>query len=134
MERTTIPGMVARNGWLGFGLWAAAGAAASVVIAGAATIGLFVLPVALLLAALLATRLRVWPESLGVLAGIAGAVLAIGVANLGSNPCSDSGTVVLQVGEHQAGCGGMAAAPFLVAGFVLAISAAGAYWLARRRV
>jgi hypothetical protein len=109
------------HGWIGFLAWAAGGVLTSVAVAAAASFGLFLLPVAVAALILLAGRVRVWPEALGALEGLAATALLIGFLNVGRSPCPRSGTFILRPGQHEAGCGGIAPAPYLIVGCVLAV-------------
>ena len=124
--------MVGRAGWAGFLAWAAAGTVAGVAVAAVASFGLLLLPIAIGVAILVAGRVRAWPESIGALEGVAAAALSIGFLNLGHTPCG-SGAVTLAPGQHEVECGGLAPGPFLIAGCLLAIAGAAAYWALRPR-
>jgi hypothetical protein len=103
---------VARCG--GFWLWGLAGALVTLTVVGAASIGIFVLPAAVLVLWLAARSSRLWPEALGGLAGAAAICFAI--AWIQWEP------------------GGLEATPWLVAGAVLGSLAVGGYALAARRL
>lgn len=96
-----------RDGWLVFAAWVLAGALAIFSLLAAASIGLFVAPLAGI-AIWLTLRLgRRWPETLGIVSG-AGAVYLL-IALLNSEPT-----------------------PWLVAGLALLVAGVVAYALARR--
>jgi len=97
-----------------FWLWGLAGALLTLSLLGAASIGIFVLPFALLALWLAARTRRVWPEALGGLAGIAG--------------------VCLFIAWIQRGGGGLDSISWLVAGAVLGVLGIGGYALATRRL
>jgi hypothetical protein len=115
------------RGWVGFSAWGAGAMLASLAVAGAPSVGLFLLPVAGVALVGIAARVRLWPEVLGALEGLAASALVIGLLNLGSTPCPSSGTLVLPPGQHEIGCGGIAPAPFLIGGLVTALLAVALY-------
>jgi hypothetical protein len=124
------------GGWGGFAVWALVGALFSLSFLGAASIGLFVLPAALVALGLTAVFIRAWPEGTGVVLGVAALLLFVGSANLHSTPCPSSGSGTVHVGRPGEGtfsCGGWDPAPWLVAGIVLAGISVGFYVLARGR-
>lgn len=130
------PETVPLDGWGGFAAWAFVGALFSFSVLGAASIGLFVFPVALL--SLLVARwvLRVWPEIAGGLVGLAALILLVGISNLGSTPCPSSGSGMSHGGGGpgtSSSCGGWDPVPWLVVGLVLAGTGFGVYVLARWR-
>ena len=93
-------------------------------------IGLFVLPIGLVLALILSRGGR-GADMLGLLVG-AGAVSAvIGFANLNYRACSD-GPVVLRPGQSSVSCGGFDGTPWLIAGLVTMTLAAAVYWRLNR--
>jgi hypothetical protein len=124
--------VVDRAGWAGFLAWAASGTLACLVIAAAFSFGIFLLPIAVAVAILVARRVRVWPEALGALEGAAAVALLVGFLNLGSTACPSSGAVTLAPGQRDAGCGGLEPGPFLIAGGVLAIAGLAGYRALRR--
>ena len=120
-----------REGWLVFAAWVLAGALLSFSVLGAASIGFFVVPFALL-AFWLALRLgRGWPEALGTISGAGAVSLLIAFLNRGTMSCADE-SLTLGPGETEITCGGLDPIPWLVAGLVLAAAGAIAYALARR--
>jgi len=125
--------MAEREGWLGFAAWAAGGTLLTLVLVAAASFGLFLLPVAVALLVLVARRVRLWPESLGVLDGLALTALLIGLLNLDYTPCPDGETLMLAPAQREASCGGLAPAPFLGAGVVLGVLPIALFVLSRRR-
>lgn len=74
------------------------------------------------------------PEPLGVLLGLGIWGFAIAYFNRDSNPCPQSASVTLKAGESYS-CGGVAPAPFLIVGALLATaSLLGAFiWILVRR-
>ncbi len=123
-------------GWGGFGAWGVIGALLAVSLLGAASIGLFVFPLALLGLWLVTTRVRAWPEMAGVLEGVAALSLFVGIANLGSTPCPAAGSgTVMRGGGVPSGssCGGFDPLPWLLVGLALAVSGLFSYVVARER-
>jgi len=124
------------SGWRGFAAWAFAGALVFFSILGSASIGLFVLPVALLTALLVARHTSWSPELLGTAAGAGIVCLLVGLLAQGDAACPENGFLSLSRGEAEAGCGGVDASAWSVAGgllLVLSIAAHAMIRLARRR-
>ena len=124
------------EGWAGFAAWAGPGALLGLSVVGAASIGLFVLPVAVLSMAVVGWTVRVWPEIAGLLAGMAALSLLVGVANLGSTPCPATGSGSVHAGGAGAttsSCGGLDPWPWLAGGLVLAGLGVAVYVWARPR-
>ena len=124
-------------GWSGFAAWAAIGAVLALSVLGAASIGLFVFPLALLGLCLVATRVRAWPEMAGVLEGVATLNLFVGIANVGSTPCPAAGSGTVQrAGGVPSGssCGGFDPLPWLLVGLALAVIGLLTYVVARERL
>ncbi|MEJ7825587.1 MAG: hypothetical protein WKF48_09170 [Solirubrobacteraceae bacterium] len=88
-------------------------------------IGVLLLPIGLLTAFLLTRSIRVWPEILGLLEGVAAVFLAIAALNVGSRPCPSRGELVTD--EGSVSCGGLDPWPWLIIGLLLAFGAAVAY-------
>ena len=121
-------------GWRGFAAWAVVGALLALSLWGAASIGLFVFPLAVLGVVLVRRRARPWPEAAGMLEGVAALSLFVGTANLGSSPCPAAGSGTVNLGAGAGGgsaCGGMEPLPWLLVG--LALAATGLFVGARRR-
>ena len=122
------------TGWPAFGVWSIVGALFGLSVVGAASIGLFVLPVGFVAAALAWVSVRAWPEITGVLLGLAGPLLLVGLANLGSTPCPSSGAGSVGPGVPATpSCGGLEPTPWLAAGLALASAGLVAYSLGRSR-
>lgn len=92
------------------------------------SVGLFVLPVAVAVLWGVALRAPLWPESLGVLAGIAVLCLTVGVLNTPGIACS-----AIEASRQRASCGGLDPAPWLLAGVVLAVVSVAAYAAGSRK-
>jgi hypothetical protein len=103
----------AGSGCSGFWLWAFAGGALSFSFVTGFSIGLFVLPFAVVALAVAARRAPYLAESIGFLTGVGGTLLAIGV---------------IQARDPQ----GLAPEPWLLAGSVCAAFGVAGYAVARR--
>ena len=119
------------QGWGGFAAWSGAGALVGISLIGAASIGLFVLPAAVLACAAAGSFVRPWPEVTGVIVGLASPVLLVGALNVGSTPCPSSGTATSA--GPTVSCGGFDPVPWLVVGSVLAGIGLTTYLRARAR-
>jgi hypothetical protein len=99
-----------------------------------ASIGLFVMPVAVAAAWLTSRHVDSGPELFGLVAGAGLVSFAVGLANienLGEEPCPASGSQGLQEGE--ATCGGLDPIPWLSVGAVLTLASASAFeWIRQR--
>ena len=81
-----------RQGWLMFAAWVLAGALAVFSLLGAASIGLFIAPLAAV-AIWLAIRFgRAGPEMLGMVSGAGAVCLVIAFLNRGMTPCTERAT------------------------------------------
>src|SRR5689334_15037361 len=114
----------AGRGPLWFGAWLAVGAAFTISILAALSIGPFVLPFALVLLVIVVRRSPHLPESIGVVSGIGVILLLIASANRDNVPCSANGFQQLEPGQRSASCGGWDPHPWLYLG--IAVTAAGA--------
>jgi hypothetical protein len=115
--------------WLRFFGWSLVGACLAL---GISAIGVFTVPVGLLLAVALTPTHHTGRELLGLLEG-AGAVSAfVGVVNLRYRPCPN-GPVVLAPGQDGFSCGGFDGEPWLIAGIAVMAAAAVLYWRLSRR-
>jgi hypothetical protein len=125
--------MSAGGGWGWFAAWAAAGALLAFSFVAALSIGLFVLPFALLACWAILRSSPPRATAFGLLSGAGLVCLVIWALNTGSTPCPESGTVVVPPGGVGEECGGRNALPFLVAGIVLALAGLALFATARRR-
>lgn len=124
------------EGWAAFAAWALVGALLSFSVLGAASIGLFVLPAALLALAVVGWTVRVWPEIAGMLVGVAALSLFVGLVNLGSTPCPASGSGFVSADGRTgttSSCGGLDPSPWLLVGVALAGAGLAVFALARDR-
>jgi len=117
-----------------FWAWSLVGAALAFSFLTGFSIGLFLLPLALLLLGLVVYLSPQLAESIGFFEGVGLLLLGIAYVHRGDQPCSPDGT--LQLGPGGAGqsisCGGVDPHPWLYAGLALAGLAAMAYPIARR--
>ena len=125
-----------RGGWQAFAEWALALAFLAFAVIGAASIGLLLLPFALLALALAARRNRAWPEALGGLTGIGSICLYVAYISRAYSPCP-AGPTRIQVfaGDHveRYSCGGFEPMPWLTAGILLTAAGCVGYLVSRRR-
>lgn len=121
------------GGWPGFGCWAIVGTALAFSFVAMASIGLFVLPAAFVVAWLTSRYVESGPELLGLIAGAAAVSLAVGLVNIDNfaSSCPAEGSERLQ--ESAASCGGLDPVPWLVTGALLALVSAGIFsWIRHR--
>jgi hypothetical protein len=122
------------NGCRWFWAWSLVGAALAFSFLTGFSIGVFLLPFALLLLGLVVYLSPRFPESIGFFEGVGLLLLVIAYLHRGDQPCSPDG--MLQIGPSRAGesisCGGVDPHPWLYAGLALAALAAMAYPIARR--
>lgn len=106
-----------------FGAWLAVGAALTLSFLAGFSIGLFVLPFALVLLAIVATRAPRLPEALGFVSGIGVALLLVAFLNRDYEACPANGVLRLAPGQQSVSCGGLDPYPWLYLG--LTVTAAG---------
>lgn len=126
--------MTRKSGWVWFSLWAVPGFVLGLQIS---QVGILLLPIGLIAAILLATRSRVWPESLGVAAGIGLMCLFVTLLNGDSWPwsCPASGEIVTRTSNSVLveSCHRWYGLPWLIVGLVFSGGSALAYKLIARR-
>jgi formate hydrogenlyase subunit 3/multisubunit Na+/H+ antiporter MnhD subunit len=125
--------MAARAGWGWFAAWAGAGVPLAFSLARALSIGLFVLPFALLALWAIFRRSPPRTTAFGLASGAGLVCLVIWALNTGSSPCPERGTMTVPPGGVEEECGGLYALPFLVAGIVLTLVGLALFAAARRR-
>ena len=76
------------SGWPGFLLWALVGVLYGLTYLGVLSIGLFVLPIAIIVTLVAARRVGIWPEILGVVLGPAAALIRLASLNWGIPQCA----------------------------------------------
>jgi hypothetical protein len=116
--------------WLG--AWLAVGAAFTLSFPGALTIGLFVLPFALVLLLIVVRRSPHLLEAIGLVSGTGVMLPLLAFRNRDYEPCSANGFQRLAPGQQSVSCGGWNPHPWLYLG--IAVTAAGvlAYLAASR--
>jgi hypothetical protein len=116
-----------------FGAWTVTGAALTFCFLTGFSIGLLLLPLALVLLAFVVRRSPQLPEAAGLVAGIGVTLLAVAFINRDYEPCPSHGVLRLEPGQESVSCGGFDPHPWLNSGF--AITAVGAFtYLAVARV
>jgi hypothetical protein len=96
-------------------------------------VGLFTLPLALLLTWSLIRYSPQRRDAIGLLAGAGGFGLILGIVNLGHRSCGEAGAVMVLSSEGSSSCGGWAPDPFFVIGSVLMAAAVVLYLVAGKR-
>ena len=120
-----------RPGWLSFCTWAEAVALLTLAVLGAWSIGILVMPFALVFLWLAVRRTHAWPEwVMGGPLGLGATLLFIAYLNRGYVPCIPSGTMIRSQGFYQ--CGGLDPAPWLAIGAILVIAGITGFSAARR--
>jgi hypothetical protein len=114
-----------------FGAWLAVGAALTFSFLTGFSIGLFVLPFALVLLTIVATRSPRLPEALGLVSGIGVTLLLVAFANRDYEACPANG-VHLAPGQQSFSCGGWDPHPWLYLGIAVTAAGAVAYFAASR--
>jgi hypothetical protein len=124
-----------RSGWNSFAEWALALALLSFALIGAASIGRFVFPFAIVALVLAERRNRPWPEPLmGGLVGIGAVLLFVAYRNRNYAPCPPGRFPMrLAHGEHFS-CGGFDPMPWLAIGALLTAAGFVGYFVASSRV
>jgi hypothetical protein len=113
--------MSARPAWGWFAAWTGAGALLAFSLVAAASIGLFVLPFALLSVWAILRASPPWPAACGLLSGAGLVGLLIWALNRDYRPCPESGELTLPPSAESESCGGFDATPVLLAGIVLTL-------------
>ncbi len=127
------------TGWKAFWLWAVAGALLSFAVLAIMSIGLYLLPVAIIVTVLIARRASAWPETLGVLEGAAATALWVAFISAGVPLCSKEGQMSMVVvaprsGETiRTGCTTSDYRQWMWAGATLALSGLATFGLLQKR-
>jgi hypothetical protein len=120
-----------RSGWQSLAEWGLALGLVALAIVGAMSIGMFVLPIAIVAVVFAARRNRVWPEGpMGALVGVGTICLFVAYRNRSYSPCPP-GPMLLAHGEHFS-CGGFDPMPWLTIGVLLTAAGLVGYFLSRR--
>jgi len=111
-----------RTGWRSLFAWALALGLAALTVIAAASIGVFVLPVAAVAFVLVARWNHVWPESvLGGFLGVGAGCFFVAYRNRAYATCPPAGMpITLNVGERLT-CGGFDPTPWLAIGALLVL-------------
>jgi hypothetical protein len=118
------------TGWWRFTAWVLAGALTFFAFVTGFSIGLFVLPFAVIAIWLVARSGRIWPEILGLIGGIGVIGFVIAAVNRDGSGCktTDEG------GFTTVTCGGIDPKPWFVAGLLFLAVASLLYGFVRRRM
>lgn len=122
-------------GWKAFAEWALGVALLSFAALAGASIGVFILPFALLSLVIAARRNREWPEATGGLTGIGSVCLFVAFGKWDESPCP-TGIVLYSELERYGGrfsCGGSGPMPWLAIGLLLTVTGIVMYWISRRK-
>lgn len=118
------PGPDRRPRWspvAGYAAWATSGLLLAIAFLALASIGLFLLPLAVAAAVYSARRFRS-VQAVGSIAGVGLALVGIGLANLGSQPCPRHPASIPPGQLVSTSCGGASARPWLVAGAIVLVA------------
>jgi hypothetical protein len=107
--------------------WFAAWALAGVLVAfGVSALGVFTMPIGLVLAFALSRR-HTGSAALGFVAGLSGVVAALGAANLDYRPCTSAGDhahlALSETGPVGSSCGGIDGLPWMIVGIAVVVVA-----------
>ena len=120
-----------KGGWRALADWSLALGLAVLVVLGSATIGLFLMPLAVAACWVVARRDRLWPEGImGALIGTGCVCLLVAFLNRASGPCI-RGPAHLAKGQHSS-CGGLEPLPWIAAGAVSLVLGIAGYIILRR--
>lgn len=126
-------GAMKRRGWMAFLGWSISAAILVFALLSAASIGLFVLPFAVIVGWRVAHHARMWPEGLGSFGGAGSVLLFVGIINRNSVPCPPSGSNVRVALGEAGSCGGRDPTPWLMIGAALVCISVIGYTLSRFR-
>lgn len=136
------------SGWASFARWALVGGLYALVYLGILSIGILVLPIAIIATIAAARRCSVWPEILGVAIGPALVMMRLGSMNSALRRCdpgeapyvhsSASGSGSVATGtyteiRHVEGCVAIDAQLLMWSGVALAVAALGVYFAVQYR-
>lgn len=111
--------MAKRRGGIAFLEWSIAAAVLVFALLSAASIGLFILPLAVIAFGLVTLDSRMWPEGLGTCAGAGFMFLFVAFINRNSVPCAQSGSNVRVAPGETFSCGGRDPTSWLIIGTAL---------------
>lgn len=119
-----------RTGGIAFGAWSICAAILVFALLSAASIGLYILPFAVIAGWWVTRHAQMWPEGLGSLAGAGSVLLLVAFSNRNSVPCPPSGSYTSVV---PGSCGGRDPTSWLLIGAALVCVSMIGYALARSR-
>ena len=105
------------TGWRAYFAFVLAGALLSFGLAGAASVGLFVLPIGVVLFGLGIAYAPDTRDRWGVLAGVGAVGVLIGALNFNYQPCGEGPTILNDEGTYS--CGGFDGRPWLAVGMLM---------------
>ena len=111
-----------RTGWASLVEWSLAFALLALVVVSAASIGMFLIPVAMAAVATVGQRNRAWPYvPFGACLGVGALVTIVGLMHLRDVPCPTTGFAMrVAAGAHYR-CGGFNPRPWLAIGGILSV-------------
>jgi hypothetical protein len=144
-----MEGAVQVSGWVGFLRWAFVGALYGVTYLGMMSIGILILPIAIIATIVTARRVRVWPEILGIVFAPAVVMVRLALGSWGIRSCeageqshmtvsasgsgsAASGTYVETM--HFDGCTSMNVELLFYGGIAVVVAALAVYLAARYRL
>jgi hypothetical protein len=128
-SQAVLPSAISQR-WEGFVYWAVAGFLAAGALLSLMSIGLLLLPFAMLVLFLTARRFPLRAEAVGLAAGFGLVAIGIGLLNLANHPCPSRPFLFApgQVGAME--CGGPSPIPWLLGGLACLVFAVGiSLWL-----
>jgi hypothetical protein len=125
--------MPSASGWGWFGAWTVVGALVTFSFLTGFSIGLFVLPVAVLAVWVVGSRSPSRSAAFGLISGAGFMCLVVWLLHRGDVPCPEDGSLSGVPGQESVGCGGMDAQPWLVAAIVLVLAGVLAFAAAHRQ-
>ncbi len=132
-RRATLPRAIARHSVQGFASWALAGFLGTGALLSLLSIGLLLLPLAIVAVFFAARRFAIGVATIGSIAGAGLVFVGIGIVNLGTQPCP-AGPFVLAPGQlGGVECGGPDPVPWLLVGLAcILVAVFVTVWLKRR--
>jgi len=125
--------MRAWTSWTAFLAWTVAGGLLALSALSILSIGVFVLPLAVVALVLVGRRASRWPEGMRVLAGTGVLCFVVAFLSRDYSPCPESGVLTIPAGATSVECGGRDPLPWLVVGSVILGASVGAHAFLRRR-
>jgi hypothetical protein len=117
-----------------FGAWTVVGATLTLSFLTGFSIGLLLLPFALVLLVLVTRLSPQLPEASGFVSGIGLILIVVAYLNRDDAPCPANGTLQLAPGQHSVSCGGFDPHPWLYTGIAITATGLLLYSVSRRRV